>query len=209
MNIDSNAETYFKGLSGGNNMSIRVCVPAYERMMQLYAFGHNATQIAEILHQEFADIDYNPITPSSVKKIIELNQTEFQIARMNLGLKCREKIQEQISVLFAGAQDVELAMQSVYTNQLRNVLNQLAEVDVGEQDEEGNYVKTARFFVLLEMAEKLQSKISKLAGTDALREIEVYRQKAEAKQQAENDRNSLLPKANGRTVDAETKPNFI
>lgn len=209
MSAEQNAKDYFNQRSAGNMNGIRVCVPAYERMMQLYAFGHTSAQISEILQQEFADIDYNPMSASAIKKTIEMNQSEFQIARMNLGLKCRDKIQEQIAILFNATEDVELTMVSVYVNKLRDVLNQLADTDIGEQDDDGNYTQTSRFFVLLEMAEKLQGKVAKIVGTDALREIEVFRKKAEAKQQAESDKGSLLPRASGKVINENNKPAFI
>jgi hypothetical protein len=102
-------------------------------------------------------------------------------------------------------------MVSVYVNKLRQALNQLADLDLDERDDEGNYKNTSRIFVLIEMAEKFQGKIAKIVGTDALREIEVFKQKAEAKAKADADKGGLLPSpAKGRTMDAEEiKPKFI
>lgn len=208
----SDAENYLNLIGASNNGGmIRVSVPAYERMLQLYAFGHSNAQICEMLQQEFNDIDYNPMTPRTIRKVIEINQTEFQIARMNLGMKCRDEIQNQIATLFRATEDVECLMVSVYVNKLRDALNNLASLDMEEQDEDGNYKNTSRIFVLLEMAEKLQSKIAKIVGTDALREIEAYRQKMEAKATAEKAGGSLLPpQAKGTTLEAEeVKPKFI
>ena len=187
----------------------RMSVPAMERMKQLYAFGHTYFQICEILKTEFEDIDFNPITPRSIKKIVEQYKAEFENARLQMGLDCREAIQRQITNLFNIAQEKECKLVEVYTKKLDSALSQLADLDLDEKDEDGNYKNTSRVFVLLEMIEKLQSKVSKIVGTDALREIEVYRQKIEAKAAAEDKSNSLLPPiAKGSVVD-EPKTKFI
>ena len=179
--------------------NLRVSVPAYERMKQLYAYGHTNAQIAEILQQEFSDIDYNPLTVGAVKKLINMNQREMDSARMELGMRCREEIQKQTALLFCATQDVELTMVQVYVFKLQSVLDEMRNLDLTEVDENGNYKNTARMFVLLEFAEKLQSKIAKVCGTDALREIEAYRQKAQAKAEADQKGSQLLP-ARGRDV---------
>lgn len=194
-------------LSGGGT-AIRVGVPAYERMKQLYALGYTVNQITEMLHQEFNDIDYNPIGAGSVKKLIQENSREFEIARMELGLQCREEIQRQTALLFRATEDVELTMVQVYVHKLNAVLEEMRNLDLAELDENGNFKNTSRIFVLLEFAEKFQSKIAKIVGTDALREVEVFRQKAEAKRQAEEKGTGLIP-THGRTMDAEPVTNFV
>jgi len=195
-------------LNTGIMNSMRVCVPAYERMKELFALGYTNVQIVEALSHEFHDIDLNPLSQGSVRTIIELNQREFQIARMELGLKCREEIQRQTAILFRATEDVELEMVSVYVRKLREALKSMGDLDLSEIDEDGNYKNTSRMFVLIEMSEKLQSKIAKIVGTDALREIEVFRQKAEAKSKVEASSGGLLP-AQGRTLDAQPITNFI
>jgi len=195
-------------LNTGIMNSMRVCVPAYERMKELFALGYTNVQIVEALSHEFHDIDLNPLSQGSVRTIIELNQREFQIARMELGLKCREEIQRQTAILFRATEDVELEMVSVYVRKLREALNSMADLDLAEIDDDGNFKNTSRMFVLIEMSEKLQSKIAKIVGTDALREIEVFRQKAEAKRKVEDSGGGLLP-AQGRTLDSQPITNFI
>ena len=192
-----------------DGMGSRVMVPAYERMKQLYALGYTNAQIAETLHQEFQDIDYNPITPTMVKKLVQSNIESFEQARMELGEKCRDEIQRQVAYLFRATEDVELTLVSVYVGQLKSVLEEMRGLDLQEIDEEtGNYKNTSRMFVLIEFVEKLQSKIAKIVGTDALREVEVFRQKAEAKRAAEERGAGLIP-THGRTLDETPVTNFI
>ncbi len=187
---------------------VRVSVPAYERMKQLYAYGYTNAQISEMLQQEFSDIDYNPITATSVKKIIQLNIQEMERSRMELGLRCREEIQKQTALLFQATQDVELTMVQVYVHKLRQALDEMKDLDLGELDDNGNFKNTSRMFVLLEFCEKFQSKIAKVCGTDALREIEVFRQKAQAKAEFEQKGSGLLP-ARGRDVTDGQVTNFM
>jgi hypothetical protein len=192
-----------------DGMGSRVSVPAFERMKQLYALGYTNAQIAETMHQEFQDIDYNPITTTMVKKLIAANGPAMDQARMELGEKCRDEIQRQTAALFRATEDVELTLVSVYVGQLKSVLEEMRELDLQEIDPEtGNYKNTSRMFVLIEFVEKLQSKIAKIVGTDALREVEVFRQKAEAKRAAEERGTGLIP-AHGRTLDETPTTNFI
>ncbi len=192
-----------------DGLGTRVSVPALERMKQLYALGHTNSQIAETLHSEFQDIDFNPITTTIVKKLINVNIEAFEQARMELGIKCRDEVQRQVAYLFRATEDVELTLVQVYVKQLQSILEEMRNLDLQEIDPEtGNYKNTSRMFVLIEFVEKLQSKIAKIVGTDALREVEVFRQKAEAKRQAEEKGSGLLP-ASGRTVDEAPHTNFI
>ena len=191
-----------------DGFGVRVCVPAYERMKHLYALGYTNAQITEVLKHEFQDIDINPISVGSISVLIKKNAREFELARMELGLKCRDEIQRQTAILFRATEDVELEMVSIYVKKLRQALNEMGDLDLSEMDEDGNYKNTSRMFVLIEMSEKLQSKIAKIVGTDALREIEVFRQKAEAKRQAEASAGGLIP-AHGKTIDATPMTNFL
>lgn len=202
----TNAKDYLD--THGTN--VRISVPAYERMKQLYAYGYTNAQIAEMLHQEFQDIDYNPFTGTTVKILIQQNIKEMERSRMELGLRCREEIQKQTALLFQATQDVELTMVQVYVHQLRKVLDEMRDLDLSEIDPEtGNYKNTSRMFVLLEFAEKFQSKIAKVCGTDALREIEAFRSKAQAKAETESKGSGLLPSAKGRVVESGQVTQFL
>ena len=202
------AKDYF---NGGNNASstFRVCTPAYERMKHLYALGHNAAEISEILHQEFMDIDYNPCTPAMVKRIILDNKNNFEQFRMELGLLCREEIQKQTARLFDKVQNEELDHVDVFVIKWKEARDELRTLDLSEMDEDGNFKNTSRIFVLIELCDKLQSRVAKIVGTDAIREVEIYRQKAAAKAEAEQNKGNLLPPlAKGQTLEASTT-NFI
>lgn len=184
---------------------VRVSVPAFERMKQLYAFGNTNAQISEILQSEFHDIDFNQMTVTMVKTIIVENQDEFNKARAAMGDKCREEIQQQVAMLFKATRDVECVMVDVYVEKMESALAQLRELDLDELDEEGNYRNTSRIFVLIELIDKIQTKIAKIVGTDALREVEVFRQKEAARREFSTEK-LLPPLANGREV---PQTNFI
>jgi len=190
--------------------TVRVCVPAYERMKQLYAYGHTNAQIVEILSQEFKDIDYNPINAYGVKMLIADNSREFENARMELGLKCREEIQHQVALLYRATEDVECVMVKVFVDKMFVALDELADLDMAEKNDDGNFVNTSRMFVLIELATRMQKTVAKIVGTDALREIEIFRKKAQAKMDAESQGGSLIPtQARGRTLDDSAITNFI
>lgn len=182
----------------------RVSMPCYERMKHLWSLGYNTNQILEVITQEFGDIEFNAIAHKTVKQIINDNTRDFELARMELGLRCRDTLQRHTALLFEITQDKELLMVQVYNRKLEAILQELNSLESDEIDPEtGNFKNTSRMFVLIELADKLQTKISKLCGTDALREIEIFRKKAEAKALYENNKNmSMLPTA-GRVVDGQ------
>jgi len=203
----SDADDYLNIVEGA-----RLSVPAYERMKQLHAYGWTDSQILETLHQEFQDIDHNPINKRTLEKIYTDNKEEFKRARMELGLKCREDIQRQTALLLKETQNTELLLVQTYNRQLRSVLEEMAEINLQEKDEEtGNYKSTSRMFVLLEFSDKLVTKMGAITGSAALREIEIFRAKAEAKRDAEQKGSGLIPAhglrifAHGRTSITEQR----
>jgi len=197
------AKTYFQNSS----VVSRVCVPAYERIKQLYAFGYSNAQISEALQSEFHDIEYNSMTPKHIHTIVNDNLDEFNKARMDLGIKCREEIQHQIQMLFRATENVECHMVSIFVRKMRQALNQLETLDLEQKDDMGNYVNTSRVFVLIEMVEKFQKSIAKIVGTDALREVEIFRQKANLK--TPGDKGLIPAFANNKIVEAEPITNFV
>lgn len=200
---DINASEYFK--SGNNaNLHNRICTPAYERMKYLYALGNNNTQIVEILSQEFTDIDYNPISPRTVKEIINKNKAEFERYRMELGRLCEEDSRRALAEMSRIVQNAEIDQVDVFSIQWKSARDELRTLDLSEIDDDGNFKNTSRIFVLIELCDKLQSKVAKIVGTDALREIEIFRQKAEAKMEIEKNGGGLLPSAKGQTIEATT-----
>ncbi len=179
---------------------LRISIPALERLRQLYAFGYTNSEMAEIINQEFGDIQYDTFTASRVKDTILNNKELFRSAQMELGLKCREDIQNQIAAMFAVVGKKEIFMVQVFADKLQAALESLQNLDLDEIDPEtGNYTNTARIFVLLEMAEKFQAKIAKIVGTDTLRSIEEYRAKMAIKSEADSKVNQLIPEF-GRNV---------
>lgn len=202
-----NTYRYNKRVQNATNCS----VPAFERIMQLNALGHSFDQIAEVINQEIADIDYNTYSAGTISKILRENAETFETFKMDMGLKCRAQVQDQVEKLFSMVKDEEESMVEVFAGKMKEALTSLRELDLNELDEDGNFKNTSRIFVLTEMVIKLQSSVSKIVGTDALREIEVFRAKARAKQEEENSRsNGLLPaqKSSGSTIEITEETNW-
>jgi hypothetical protein len=177
-------------------------------MKQLYAYGYSNTEISEILNQEFSDIEFDSYTPKRIKETIQYNLEEFVSYKQVLTGQCRDQIQNQVKLMFEATKDVELVMVRVYVKKLQDAMESLDALDLDELNEEGGYKNTARIFVLIEMAEKLQSKIAKIVGTDALREIEIYKAKVSLKQEADNKLGGLVP-AFGREVEGGAVTKFL
>lgn len=201
------ASTISNYMSMRNGM--RCSVPAYERIKQLYALGYSDTQISNAARGEFDDIDPNELTPSVITSIRSSNSEDFDKSRMNLGLACRDKIQEHQKFLFVASQGAELRLVKVYVHKINSALAELDELDLQELTEEGGFKNTSRFFVLLEIVTKLQTTIAKLVGTDAMRDIEIYRQKMEAKLQAEKGSGVLIPVHGKESGKTDQGVNFI
>lgn len=180
------------------------CIPTTERLTQLYALGYDSQQMAAIIENELGDIDLSRVTPDQIKEFIRNNKELLDRAKLDITKTCRETIIKQTELLFVKSQDVELRMVNSFISKLNNILKSLDDLDINERDDMGNYINMSRFFVLLEAAEKLQSRIAKVVGTDAVRDVEVYRQKMELKQKAnENDLMPRYPK--GAVIESPTK----
>jgi len=191
------------------NTLTRVCVPSRERLKQLYAYGYSNAEMAEIMNQEFSDIEFDTYNAKRIKEVIQFNMEEFIEFRAKLQGQCIDQIQKQVKLMFEATKDVELVMVRVYVKKLQDAMESLDALELDEIDlDTGAYKNTARIFVLIEMAEKLQSKIAKIVGTDALREIEIYKAKVALKSEAENKLGHLMPTF-GREVEAQQATRFI
>jgi len=178
-------------------------------MKQLYSYGYTNTEIAEILNQEFSDIEFDSYTPKRIKETIQYNLEEFIEFKTKLTGKCIEQVQTQVSMMFEATKDVELTMVRVYVKKLQDCMESLDALDLDEMTDDGSYKNTARIFVLIEMAEKLQGKIAKIVGTDALREIEIYKAKAAIKAEADNKLGGLMPTFGRDVTGGEPATKFL
>lgn len=184
----------------------RINVPVYERVKYLYALGYTDGHIAKMINSEFDDIELYSMNPEIIRMLRSENKEDFDNTKNELATRCRESILETAGVLYNVTSDKEMKMARVYAMQLDKILDALGDLDINEIDEDtGSYKNTSRFFVLMEMAEKLQTKAAKLTGTEAIREIEAYRMKMQAKVQAEDSRGAGLVPSVGKTVDESGK----
>lgn len=131
------------------------------------------------------------LTDSVLRELYRGNQEEFEQSRIELGIVCRDEIRRQTAVLFNKTEQVECEMVDSYVTKLKQCIGAMNALDLEETDELGNFINTSKVFTLIELSTRLQSVIAKIVGTDALREIEVFRQKAEAKRDSES--RTLLP----------------
>lgn len=187
-------------VDGGGN---RICAPSYERLKQLYAFGYTNSQMTKIINSEFHDIDFSGFSSKDITDIISNNSADFKSTREELGTLCREEIQDQVRSLYLPSRRIENTMIEIYIDKLESVLESLRKLDLDEIDDNGNFKNTSRTFVLLEIAEKYQIKIAKVAGTDALREIEIFREKAKVKREEEAKGTGLI-QVQGREIPTAT-----
>lgn len=166
-------------------------VPVQERMMYLWAVGYPFSDIAAMLNDEFRDIVMTSVTPNQVRKAYENNMEAFEKARNEITMQCREELQVQVAHMFHRTSAVEIKTVDVFVKKLNSILTQLEDLDTSDI---GEKEVRAKFFSLLEAAERIQSRIAKIAGTDAFRDIEVYRQKMQLALEAKgNEKQGALP----------------
>jgi hypothetical protein len=153
-------------------------IPVQERVKYLYAVGYNENDIAMMINEEFKDITITEIGAGAIKTMIRDNKTEFDEAKLTFTENCRAELKQQVSQMFHKTSAVELRTVDVFVKKLDAVLDQLEDLDISDPENKG------RFFSLLEAAERLQSRMATIAGTNAFRDIEIYRQKLQIKIEA-------------------------
>lgn len=183
------AKEHFKGV----NFQDRVCIPAFERIKHLYALGYSNGAITQTIVDEFQDIEPSPITQENVRRVITNNKEDFENYRIELAESCRKSYKTHTIALFEITQKNELRVVEVYNDKITEALNELATLSLGEQDDKQNYLNTSRIFVLMEFIEKFHKKASEFIGTQAMREVEIYRQKMAIKVSGDTKINGLTP----------------
>lgn len=190
-----------------NKFKARINVPVFERICYLYSMGFANTDMVDILNTEYEDLIESPITLGKLELIISEHKAQLDIYSKEMGLSFREEIQGHIKVLYEKTCIKEKDIVEIYLDKIGQYLDELKTLDPAEEDEDGNFVNTSRIFVLHELIDKFHKSASKITGTEALRDIEIFRMKEEAKAAAAADKNNLLPsygkaQPQGQTVEA-------
>lgn len=199
-------ERLFKGIKGFD----RVCIPVFERIKHLYALGYSTGSIAAQMDVEYSDVDVSIMDKAAIKRIIEFNRAEFDHYRLKIADACMNSNFEHTVTLYNITQHEEQAIVSEYNRKVAEALSELSDLSLCEQDEKGNFKNTARIFVLMELIEKFHKKCSDIIGTQAMRDLEIYRQKMELKD-ANTKKGGLLPSMSqpGENKDLASPTKFL
>lgn len=176
-------------------------IPFYERLKALYSVGYPLGTIAPILQKEFDNIEVKSITEREIQGIYLNNKEDFDLAREKFAATVQAQTMKSLLSNFVKGRDSETVILESFTSKITELAEQLADAD--PLDSEGG------FFKIVGAIEKLHSTIRMIAGTSAVREFELFKQKEEVKTRnailvarAENDKlgNDLgLPQASGST----------
>lgn len=157
----------------------RFSAPIMERIGFLYSNGMTNEEIYLAISQEFSDVVSFPITYEMVRTVVSKNQEFFKKRRKDMGELYKKEIDAHAIQLFGSTKEKEEKMVIVFGDKLDEALDQLSQLDLGEQDDKGNFKNTSRAFTLVEFADKIQTKMAKIVGSDAYRELAVLRKKLE------------------------------
>lgn len=168
-------------------------IPMYERLADLYIFGYTNPAIVDILRQEFMDIEINPITPDIVEKIIDENRKDLQERKAEMAELCRA---EHI-VAWRERFDLTMKSEDKMTRSLAKKMDQIVksmdDLDLTEVDDNGKPVNMGTFYALLEAYERVQKMLSKMAGSDQFRELEMWKMKEKFKKLLDQEGEGLIP----------------
>jgi hypothetical protein len=155
----------------------QVSAPAWARIQQLYAFGKGDVEIHEIISQEFQDFEANPISLISLRKMIAERRPELEAGREALAAACGEEVLQQGKELFAMLHKAENRSVTRLIKKMDNLVDQIELCDLTVLNDKGQPANLGVYAALLKMLGETQLLCAKIAGTDAVREIEIYRQK--------------------------------
>lgn len=166
-------------------------IPVKERIYQLNAIGLKVSVIVSAINNEFKEILNEPIGPASVITI--LKSLDAQKVKENITASTRNDLASHSAILFKKVAKAEEAIVSTYSTKLIEALTLLETIDIAELDDKSQLVNLKKIIDITDVIEKYHSKASKVIGTEALREIETFRAKAQIKQQQENATAHLVP----------------
>lgn len=170
-------------------------IPLYERLADLWIFGYTHPAIVEILRSEFEDIEINPITPDIVEAIIDENRKDLLNRKATMAELCRDEHIASWRDRFDIVMKSEDKMTASLAKKMDSIVEAMEKLDLSEIDEKTQKpVHLPAFYAFLEAYERTQKLLSKMAGTDSFREMELWKIKEKFKKHLEEDDDGLIPK---------------
>ena len=156
-------------------------VTVLERIKECYCRGYNSAQICKSINDEFGDIIHKPLDADDIKGLLNEKKEEFESARMEYSSIVQERHKQKFGSLYLQVLDEEAKQVEVFKGKMAEALDELGGLSLAEKDEDDNYKNTGRIFMLIELTTKLQSAVSKIIGSDALRELEILKLREQIK----------------------------
>lgn len=163
--------------------------------------GFERSEILTIINREMEDsLTTGSMTRRQVDQFFERNEVELEEYKKEYLERCNSMMISAQERAFNKTHDAEVKMADRFAAKINDWLDELDTLDITEQDEDGNYINTARFFVIHEAITKLHKTLEKLSGTGSMRELAVLKEKM----QMEIDKARLLGDKMPLTIDAPT-----
>jgi hypothetical protein len=173
--------------------TIRLAAPIEERILQLLALGLRLPTIVSTINDEFKEMLVKPMNSSTAQAFIHENKERANNVRENITKHCREELSLHAAELFRRVAKAEQSIIDVFSSKLTEALTTLSSLDIDEQGNNGKFINISRTFQLLELIDKYHTKAAKLVGTEAMRDIETFRAKAQIKKTEEEKTSGLMP----------------
>lgn len=148
-----------------------------ERIAQLYAVGYDAAEIYRIVVQEFQDIELYPIPLHDITQYILKNKELLEVEREKIGLALRQEYMVSMQDLFVSCTNHERRVGTVLVAKMAKLTDNIEKISL-EMDEEGKIPGLEMFSILMKALKDVHGTISKIAGLDVARELELFQQKA-------------------------------
>lgn len=177
-------------------------IPFCERAKSLYAFGYANKDIAIVLKNEFDDLEFRTIDHNIIRQLIGQNVKEFNAAKEGFELAVKAEAEAWMKHIFMMAQSSEQRIAQTYAEKIVQLCERLAGIDLSDVDA----YSPSEIDLILSHIEKLQGLLGKIAGTEATRDVAVFKSKTEIKAAfLPNTPNNLIPMGNTK----QTATKFI
>jgi uncharacterized protein (UPF0305 family) len=163
--------------------------------------GFTIPETRAIVNRELEDyMVTGELTSSEMDRFVNKNGDYIAEYKKQYLERCAMMMISAQEQAFNKTHTIETKMVESYSDKMDDWLEQLNNLDITEQDEEGNFKNTARFFVIHEAITKLHKTLEKLSGTGSMRELSVLSQKM----QMEIEKARMLGDKAPLTIEAPT-----
>lgn len=140
--------------------------------------GFSQAETRTIVNRELEDyLTTGELTSVEIANFVSKNESYINEYKQQYLERCGMMMISAQEAAFNKTHTLETKMADSYASKMDDWLNELNSLDITEQDEDGNYVNTSRFFVVHEAITKLHKTLEKLSGTGSMRELSVLSQK--------------------------------